>query len=188
MSDKLARLEELMRGKFPAADLSRAGDTLVLRIAPAEVVAMMTRLRDDAELDFKMMIDLTAVHYPNRDPQFDVVYHLLSVYQNHRLRVKVGLPEGEPIDSVIPVWGCANWYEREMYEMFGILVRNHPDLRRLLTDYDFDGFPLRKDFPLSGHHEMLYDPELQRVVRVPKDLTRADTRPERRYYNRDESC
>lgn len=185
--ERLDKLEELVRARFPEAELSRAGDALVLRLAPDQLVATMTRLRDDPELDFKLMIDLTAVHYPERAPQFDVVYQLLSVYRNHRLRVKVGLAEGEPIESVIPVWSCANWYEREMYEMFGILVRNHPDLRRLLTDYDFDGFPLRKDFPLNGNYEMLWDAEERRVVRVPVDLNRPDTRPDRRFYNRDES-
>lgn len=176
----LDHLEATLRRKLPQAELQRLGDALILRLdpTPTRLVETMTLLRDDPDLDFKLMIDLAGVHYPQRDPEFDVVYQLLSVYQNHRLRVKVGVAAMTPVPSMIPVWQCANWYEREAYDMFGILFSGHPDLRRILNDYDFEGYPLRKDFPLQGQLEMRYDNELKRVVKIPIRLERDN----REYY------
>ncbi|MBF0176735.1 MAG: NADH-quinone oxidoreductase subunit C [Magnetococcales bacterium] len=167
---KLDRLEGFLTEKFSGLRRERAGAALVVWVDPENLVATMTRLRDDADLDFRLLIDLAGVHYPEREKPLEVVYQLLSVYRNHRLRVKVPLRDGEPIPSVIGVWSSANWYEREAYEMFGILFSGHPDLRRLLTEYDFDGYPLRKEFPVTGHFEVRYDPNQGRVVREPVQL------------------
>lgn len=144
---------------------------LTITIARADVIAVLTKLRDDPALQFEQLIDLCGVDYPSRGERFDVVYHLLSPRKNVRLRVKISTDEATPVPSVIPVFPNANWYEREAYDMYGILFADHPDLRRLLTDYGFQGFPLRKDFPLSGHVEVRYDDEKKRVVYEPVRLT-----------------
>ncbi|MBF0424882.1 MAG: NADH-quinone oxidoreductase subunit C [Magnetococcales bacterium] len=176
--EKLTRLEAALNQLLPELPVERAGAALVLRITTAELVATMTRLRDAPELDFRLLIDLAGVHYPGREKPLEVVYQLLSVHRNQRLRVKVAVGEGEPVPSLIGVWSSANWYEREAYEMFGILFSGHPDLRRLLTEYDFDGHPLRKEFPVSGRFEVRYDADQGRVVREPVQLTL----PNREYY------
>jgi len=144
---------------------------LTLTTARENIVAVLTKLRDDQALQFEQLIDVCGVDYPQRAERFDVVYHLLSVRKNLRLRVKITTDEATPVPSVIPVFPCANWYEREAYDMYGILFADHPDLRRLLTDYGFQGFPLRKDFPLTGHVEVRYDDEKKRVVYEPVTLT-----------------
>ena len=132
------------------------------------------KLRDDAEFAYEELIDLCGVDYSEygdgawEGPRFAVVYHLISIKNNHRLRLKVFV-DGEPpvLDSVIDVWSSANWFEREAFDLYGIVFEGHPDLRRILTDYGFIGHPFRKDFPLNGHVEMRYDPEKQRVVYQP---------------------
>ena len=144
---------------------------LTLTTTRDNIVAVLTKLRDDPALLFEQLIDLCGVDYPPRAERFDVVYHLLSPRKNLRVRVKINTDEATPVPSVIPVFPCANWYEREAYDMYGILFAGHPDLRRLLTDYGFQGFPLRKDFPLSGHVEVRYDDEKKRVVYEPVKLT-----------------
>ena len=136
-----------------------------------DIVAVLAKLRDDTALQFEQLIDLCGVDYPERADRFDVVYHLLSPRRNVRLRVKITTDEATPVPSIIPVFSCANWYEREAYDMYGILFADHPDLRRILTDYGFQGFPLRKDFPLSGRVEVRYDDEKKRVVYEPVKLT-----------------
>ncbi len=168
--EKLEQMEKTIRDGFPDLPLERLSDALILRVTPERLVHILTRLRDDEVLDFSQMIDLAGIHYPGRAQPLEVVYQLLSVHKNHRLRVKVALKEGEVVPSVTGVWSCADWYEREAYEMFGILFSGHPDLRRLLTDYDFDGFPLRKDFPVEGLTEVRYDKAQGRVVKVPIEL------------------
>ncbi len=168
--EKLERMEQLVAAGFPDLPRERLGDALIVRVTPAQLVDTLTRLRDDAELNFTQMIDLAGVHYPEREQPLEVVYQLLSVHKNHRLRVKMAVKEGEAVPSVTGVWSCADWYEREAYEMFGILFSGHPDLRRLLTDYDFDGHPLRKDFPVEGLTEVRYDEAQGRVVKVPVEL------------------
>lgn len=145
---------------------------LNLTVSSTELLDVMVFLRDDRDFLFRQLIDVTAVDYLGREPRFDVVYHLLSLKQNLRIRVKVPVADGDSIPSVTEIFGSANWYERETYDMFGILFENHPDLRRILTDYDFDGFPLRKDFPTYGKVEMFYSNELQRCEYRPVKLTK----------------
>jgi NADH-quinone oxidoreductase subunit C len=135
------------------------------------IVEVLTKLRDDAALRFEVLIDICGVDYPQRPNRFDVVYHLLSPRKNLRLRVKVETDEDSAVPSAIPVFPAANWYEREAYDMYGILFSDHPDLRRLLTDYGFEGYPLRKDFPLTGYKEVRYDDEQKRVVYETVRLT-----------------
>ena len=133
---------------------------------PADkIVPALTLLRD--RFGFQQMIDLTAVDYPDRALRFDVVYHLLSLTQNLRLRLKVQTDEDTPVDTVSGVYPNANWYEREAFDMYGVFFDGHDDLRRILTDYGFHGHPLRKDFPMSGYVELRYDDELKRVVYEP---------------------
>jgi NADH-quinone oxidoreductase subunit C len=129
-----------------------------------EIVKVATFLRDDERCQFWSFIDLTAVDWPGREPRFDVVYHLLSPRLNRRVRIKVGTDENTPVPSVTGVYPGANWFEREAYDLYGILFTGHPDMRRLLTDYGFEGHPLRKDFPLTGFVEVRWDDEQKRVV------------------------
>jgi NADH-quinone oxidoreductase subunit C len=124
-------------------------------------------LRDQPNCQFKMMVDLCGVDYPEREERFEVVYHLLSLKHNQRVRVKVTTDEGTPVPSVTGVFGAANWYEREVWDMYGVYFAEHPDLRRLLTDYGFEGHPMRKDFPQTGYVEVQYDEEQKRVVYQP---------------------
>lgn len=135
------------------------------------LVRVLTFLRDDAQCQFKQLSDLCGVDYPDRQFRFEIVYHLLSHQYNQRIRVKVRVHEGDPVPSIVKVYSAASWYEREAWDMYGVYFSEHPDLRRLLTDYGFDGHPLRKDFPLSGYTEVRYDEEQKRVVYEPVTLT-----------------
>ncbi|PLW77466.1 NADH-quinone oxidoreductase subunit C [Cohaesibacter celericrescens] len=143
---------------------------LTVTASRTEIVEVVRFLRDDPRLQFVSFIDVTAVDYPEREDRFEVVYHLLSPTQNTRVRIKIMAGEETQIDSICGVFPGANWFERETYDMYGILFAGHPDLRRLLTDYGFDGFPLRKDFPLTGYYEVRYDDEKKRVVYEPVKL------------------
>jgi len=143
---------------------------LTVDVVAAEVVDVIEWLKTDATCKFSTLIDITAVDYPTRDRRFDVVYHFLSMYQNHRIRVKTAIREEDMLPSLTGVHPSAGWYEREVYDMFGILFTGHADLRRLLTDYGFRGHPLRKDFPTTGYTEVRYDEELKRVVYEPVKL------------------
>ena len=127
----------------------------------------LTQLRDHPDCRFHQLIDLCGVDYPERPLRFDVVYHLLSLVKNHRIRLKVQTDEDTAVPSVADIFPAANWFEREAFDMYGIFFENHPDLRRLLTDYGFHGNPLRKDFPMTGYVEVRYDDELKRVVYEP---------------------
>ena len=139
-------------------------------VAPRErIVEVLTALRD--QFGFQPLLDLCGVDYPDRKERFEVVYHLLSLTRNARLRVKVSTDETQPVPSVISAYPAANWFEREAYDMYGMLFSGHPDLRRLLTDYGFEGHPLRKDFPMTGYVEVRYDEEQRRVVYEPVKLT-----------------
>ncbi len=147
---------------------------LTIDIAASDLVAAATRLRDDADLGFTILIDLLGVDYLGfgrgwDGPRYAVVYNLLSVTRNWRLRVRVACPDEEfpALDSVIGVWPSSNWYEREAFDLYGIVFHGHPDLRRILTDYGFMGHPFRKDFPVMGYVEMRYDPEQKRVIYQP---------------------
>lgn len=131
------------------------------------IVEVLTLLRDQKDAQFQQLVDLCGVDYPERAARFDVVYHLLSLTRNHRIRVKVRTDEDTAVPSVTGVYPCADWYEREAFDMYGIFFSGHPDLRRILTDYGFHGHPLRKDFPMSGYVELRYDDELKRVVYEP---------------------
>ena len=130
-------------------------------------------LRDDPGCRFVAFTDICGVDWPEREKRFEVVYHLLSPYQNARVRVKVPVAEGEAVPSVVEVFPGAEWYEREVWDMYGVFFTDHPDLRRILTDYGFSGHPLRKDFPVTGHVEVRYDEDLKRVIYEPVNLQQA---------------
>lgn len=144
---------------------------LTIFVARDELKNALLALRDDAALRFDMLVDISGVDYPEKTERFEVVYHLLSLTQNQRLRVKVKTDEKTPVSSVVDVFPAAGWYEREIYDLFGVLFAGNPDLRRILTDYGFEGHPLRKDFPLTGYVEVRYDNEQKRVVYEPVKLT-----------------
>lgn len=144
---------------------------LTIVVPREQIVPVLTYLRDNGRCQFEVLIDICGVDYPARERRFDVVYHLLSVRQNQRVRVSLETDETTPVPSVIGVFPAANWYEREAYDMYGMPFSGHPDLRRLLTDYGFEGHPLRKDFPLSGYVEVRYDDEQKRVVYEKVRLT-----------------
>jgi NADH-quinone oxidoreductase subunit C len=136
--------------------------------APAHrIIDVLRYLRDAADLDFHQLIDICGSDYPQRAQRFDVVYHLLSMTKNRRVRVKVRTDEDTPVPSVVGVFPAADWFERETFDMYGVFFEGHPDLRRLLTDYGFHGHPMRKDFPMTGYVEVRYDDELKRVVYEP---------------------
>jgi NADH-quinone oxidoreductase subunit C len=140
-------------------------------VSAASIVDVVSHLATDSDCLFVNPVDITAVDYPARAKRFDVVYHLQSPKHNRRIRVKAAVAEDEAIPSIVDVFPAANWFEREAYDMFGVVFSGHPDLRRLLTDYGFDGHPLRKDFPMTGFVEVRYDDEQKRVVNEPVRLT-----------------
>ncbi|MEZ5928647.1 MAG: NADH-quinone oxidoreductase subunit C [Parvularculaceae bacterium] len=143
---------------------------LTIEVHAPRIAPVLKFLRDDTLCRFIQLIDVTAVDYPERLKRFDVVYHLLSLHNNQRIRVKAEIGEEETIPSVIDVHPTADWFEREAFDMYGVVFAGHPDLRRILTDYGFEGYPLRKDFPLTGHVEVRYDDEKKRVVYEPVNL------------------
>ena len=159
--------------KLLDADLQDAAvvqGQIVLRIPASSIQQVLAALRDDNYAAFNQLSDLTAVDYPERPERFELVYQLLSMRNNMRLRLLAAVGEGQAVPSVTTVYSAANWAEREVWDMFGIFFAGHPDLRRLLTDYGFEGHPLRKDFPLTGHVEVRYDDTLRRVVNEPVSL------------------
>ena len=143
---------------------------LTVTIAPSSLVSFVDFLKTDGASKFSSLVDITAVDYPTRAKRFDVVYHFLSMYQNHRIRIRTQIREDEMVPSIIDVYPASNWFEREIFDMFGILFTGHPDLRRILTDYGFRGYPLRKDFPTTGYTEVRYDEVQKRVVYEPVSL------------------
>ncbi|MDF1855519.1 NADH-quinone oxidoreductase subunit C [Pseudooceanicola sp.] len=143
---------------------------LTVDVAPANIVGLVDFLRADSSCKFSTLVDITGVDYPDRAKRFDVIYHFLSMYQNQRIRLRVSLREDEMAPSITSVHPSANWFEREVFDMFGIIFSGHPDLRRILTDYGFRGHPLRKDFPTSGYTEVRYDEAAKRVVYEPVSL------------------
>ncbi len=143
---------------------------LTLRTKPPSIPKVLRFLRDDSNCLFKILIDICGVDYPDRQPRFEVVYHLLSLRHNHRVRVKVEIGEDEAVPSATGLFNAAGWFEREAWDLYGIFFSDHPDLRRLLTDYGFEGHPMRKDFPLTGYVEVRYDDEQKRVVYEPVKL------------------
>jgi NADH-quinone oxidoreductase subunit C len=168
LEDMLATIEPVLAEVLVEKQV--AYDELTIVVAAGAIPRVLTFLRDEPSLLFKELVDLCGVDYPERERRFDVVYHLLSMHHNQRIRVKVETDEATPVPSVVSVFPTANWFEREAWDMYGILFSDHPDLRRLLTDYGFEGHPLRKDFPMTGYVELRYDEEQKRVVYEPVKL------------------
>ena len=172
MSEALTELATHIQTMRPECVLGWAvafGD-LTLEVTPSSLVGFVDFLKTDQTCKFSTLIDITAVDYPGRAARFDVIYHFLSMYQNHRIRLRVACTEADMIPSIIDTHPSANWFEREVFDMFGILFTGHPDLRRILTDYGFRGYPLRKDFPTTGYTEVRYDEVQKRVVYEPVNL------------------
>lgn len=172
MTEALQALGDYIKASLPGLvpHAVVAYEELTIEARGAEIVSVLTFLRDDPRCLFFNFIDICGADYPAREKRFDVVYHLLSPRLNQRIRVKVQTDEMTPVPSVIGVFPAANWFEREAYDFYGILFTGHPDLRRILTDYGFEGHPLRKDFPLTGFVEVRYDDEQKRVVYEPVKL------------------
>ncbi|WP_099823811.1 NADH-quinone oxidoreductase subunit C [Oceaniglobus indicus] len=172
MSDALKELGAHIESRRTDCVISYSvahGD-LTMEVAQSSLVSFVDFLKTDRTCRFSTLIDITAVDYPARDARFDIVYHFLSMYQNQRIRLKVACREDDMIPSIISVHPSANWFEREVFDMFGVLFSGHPDLRRILTDYGFRGHPLRKDFPTTGYTEVRYDEAEKRVVYEPVSL------------------
>ena len=172
MSDALKELATHIELKRPDCVIGWdiAYGELNIDVAPANIVGFVEFLKTDATCKFSSLVDITAVDYLERAKRFDVVYHFLSMYQNQRIRLRVAVRDEQILPSIVEVHKSANWFEREVFDMFGILFSGHPDLRRILTDYGFRGYPLRKDFPTTGYTEVRYDEELKRVVYEPVKL------------------
>jgi NADH-quinone oxidoreductase subunit C len=166
----LDALSEQVSGALAGAitNTTIAVGELTITVEAAKILDVLTWLQGAGE--FKILVDICGVDWPQREKRFDVVYHLLSLTRNVRIRIKANLGEGESIKSCITVYPAAGWFEREAFDMYGIAFEDHPDMRRILTDYGFSGYPLRKDFPLSGYVELRYDDELKRVVYQPVQL------------------
>jgi NADH-quinone oxidoreductase subunit C len=173
MSETLEELGKLIAEALGSAvsgfDVIR--DELTVHASAPAIVEVATFLRDDAHCQFWSIIDITAVDWPARANRFDIVYHFLSPRRNRRIRVKLEASEASTVPSIISVYRGASWFERETYDLYGVVFTGHPDMRRLLTDYGFEGHPLRKDFPLTGFVEVRFDDELKRVVYHPVRLT-----------------
>jgi NADH-quinone oxidoreductase subunit C len=173
MTDTLDTLAKTVAGALGSSVTGHAlsfGE-LTLTAQASDIISVLRFLRDDQRCLFWCLIDITAVDWPSRERRFDVVYHLLSPKHNARIRIKIETDEATPVPSVIEVFPSADWYERETYDLYGVVFTGHPDMRRILTDYGFEGHPLRKDFPLTGFVEVRYDDELKRVVYEPVRLT-----------------
>ncbi|WP_417693037.1 NADH-quinone oxidoreductase subunit C [Roseibium sp.] len=172
MDETLKDLAEHITLSLGSAVLSSSVEygELTLEVGISDVLEAVRFLRDNSSCKFVNITDLCGVDYPSRDKRFDVVYHFLSPMQNQRIRMKVATDDDTPVPSITGLFPGAEWFEREAYDMYGILFSGHPDLRRILTDYGFDGFPLRKDFPVTGYVELRYDDEKKRVVYEPVRL------------------
>lgn len=172
MSDVMMDLGAYVGGKHPAAVVSFAvtHGELTLVVPLAQLTGLVEFLKSDPTCRFTTLVDITAIDYPERAARFDMVYHFLSMYQNQRIRLKVSVRVDDMVPSLHSIHPSANWFEREVFDMFGILFSGHPDLRRILTDYGFRGHPLRKDFPTTGYTEVRYDEAQKRVVYEPVSL------------------
>ena len=175
MDQNLQDLGEYLKTGMPVAvgSISQDRGQLIVICKSDEIVSFLTYLRDDPNCLFEVLLDICGVDYPDKSKRFEIVYHLQSLRLNQRIRIKVQCEEEDVIPSVSGVFSSANWYERETWDLYGIMFSDHPDLRRLLTDYGFHGHPLRKDFPLTGNVEVRYDEEQKRVVYEPVKLTQA---------------
>ncbi len=172
MSDALIGLGQHLSQKRPEAVIATetAFGELCVTVQLTHLHSFVEFLKSDPTCRFSSLVDITAVDYPSRDPRFEMVYHFLSMYKNHRIRVKVAVGEDDMVPSIHTIHPSSNWFEREVFDMFGILFSGHPDLRRILTDYGFRGHPLRKDFPTTGYTEVRYDEMQKRVVYEPVSL------------------
>ncbi|MBM3572829.1 MAG: NADH-quinone oxidoreductase subunit C [Alphaproteobacteria bacterium] len=172
MNQALKELGDYIASALPRdiGEVRIAHDEVMLTVAGDAVLRVLTFLRDDSNCQFKALMDVCGVDYPERERRFDVVYNLLSLKHNQRIRVKVRTDEATPVPSATSVFSSAGWFEREAWDLYGIYFADHPDLRRLLTDYGFEGHPMRKDFPLTGYVEVRYDDEQKRVVYEPVKL------------------
>jgi NADH-quinone oxidoreductase subunit C len=164
----LAYITQALPDDVTSAEIVRG--ELIATVARISIVKVATCLRDDLVFQFTQLIDICGVDYPERVERFEVVYHLLSMNKNMRIRLKVAAAEDTPVASLTGVYPCADWFEREVWDMYGVYFSGHPDLRRILTDYGFDGHPQRKDFPLTGYVEMRYDENQKRVIYEPVKL------------------
>jgi NADH-quinone oxidoreductase subunit C len=172
LTEALKELGAYIQNALPQDVLSaevRLGE-LMLRIHRNSIVKVLAFLKDDSNCQFQQLIDICGVDYPEREERFEVVYNLLSVTQNQRVRLKVATDEATPVPSATGVYKSAGWFERETWDLYGVFFSDHPDLRRILTDYGFQGHPMRKDFPLTGYVEVRYDEEQKRVVYEPVKL------------------
>ena len=171
-SEGLVKLKSYIENKLPESVVSSklVNGELTVSIVLSSLVTFMEFLKTDQHCNFSTLVDITAVDYPNRENRFELVYHYLSMYQNQRIRVKMEVNEDHIVPSIVDIFPASNWFEREIFDMFGILFSGHPDLRRILTDYGFKGHPLRKDFPTTGYVELRYDEEKKRVVYEPVEL------------------
>ncbi len=172
MDEALRELGEQIAAALPDAvtGFSVAYGELTLTAEAEQILRVLNHLKDDSQCRFRQLVDISGVDYPGRPQRFDVVYHLLSLHNNQRVRVKIMTDEVTPVPSATSVFNSAGWYEREVWDLYGVMFTDHPDLRRILTDYGFEGFPLRKDFPLTGYVEVRYDDDLKRVVYEPVKL------------------
>jgi len=175
MDQALIELGELISDSLDNEIISTevVNDELTITSRPDCIIKVLTHLRDDSQCQFRQLIDICGADYPSRVERFDVVYHLLSLKQNQRIRVKIQTDEETPVPSACGIFSTANWFERECWDLYGVMFSGNPDLRRILTDYGFDGHPMRKDFPLTGYVEVRYDDEQKRVVYEPVKLTQA---------------
>ena len=173
MDETLQELGNFIAGALPedVIETSVAHDELIVRVRSASIAKVLTFLRDDSACLFTVLVDVCGADYPEREERFEVVYNLLSLRHNQRVRVKVTTDEMSPVPSVVSVFSTAGWYERETWDLYGVTFSENPDLRRIMTDYGFEGHPLRKDFPLTGYVEVRYDDEQKRVVYEPVQLT-----------------
>ncbi len=173
MDEALRELGEQLRDSLPEAVTALDEDRaeLIVRTDAAHILRLLAHLRDDQSCQFTALMDITAVDWPEEEQRFEIVYNLLSVKQNYRLRVSLRTDEETPVPSAVGVFSSADWLEREVWDLYGVFFTGHPDLRRILTDYGFEGHPLRKDFPMTGYVEVRYDEEQKRVVYEPVSLT-----------------
>lgn len=168
-------IQKILSDRFGGSGIHTKFDNeeLTVTLSKSILLKVLNFLKDDKVFQFKQLIDICGVDFPNRIDRFEIVYHLLSVSLNQRIRVKLSVNDGDTVPSIVSIFDAANWYEREVWDLFGINFKNHPDLRRLLTDYGFIGHPLRKDFPLSGNVEVKYDIKSKKVVYEPLRLTQS---------------
>ncbi len=173
MDQALQDLGDYVAAAMPEAvrEIQQISGELLVVSRRSTITQVLKFLRDDSQTQFKVLVDLCGADYPTREERFEVVYNLLSVKHNQRIRVKVSTDEATPVPTAVGVFSSAGWLERETWDLYGIYFADHPDLRRLLTDYGFEGHPLRKDFPLTGHVEVRYDQQQKRVVYDPVKLT-----------------